>query len=478
MQINRSAIGPAATRAAPRVLGPISFLALSFGCIVGSGWVVVLGDWLKACGPAGVVLGMLGGGTVMLANSGAYAELIARYPVAGGDFAFARRVFGDSTGFFVGWLWTLSLLSVAVFEATALPWLLETLIPAMRGPALYTSLDTPVTADALAIGLIGTLLVATMNYRGARAAAKMQTALSFVFLSLAALIIVLGFALGSSSNLEPLFHGDHAKPWWVGALWIFAIAPFFLNGFQSVAQTVEERTESVTFSRIAASMALALLIGIGFYCLITLAAASAKPWQTLLDRPMVTAAAFADLLPHRALSVLVLTAAALSVVRLWNGMTIWIVRLLQAQARAGFLPAWLGVAHARYGSPSAAILFVAVCTAAGVVLGRGAIIPMVDMASLCLAGNLVVACIAALRSRLIEGGSDAPYVTPGGVATLLYALAGSSGMAVFAFIDPMLRRPGRIPIEWIITGVWAGMGVVFWFVWRPRRQSKIPPRPR
>ncbi len=47
-------------------------------------------------------------------------------------------------------------------------------------------------------------------------------------------------------------------------------------------------------------------------------------------------------------------------------------------------------------------------------------------------------------------------------------------MAVFAFIDPMLRRPGRIPIEWIITGVWVGMGVVFWFVWRPRNQSEIP----
>ena len=46
----------------------------------------------------------------MLANSGAYAELIARYPVAGGEFVFARAVFGDRTGFFVGWLWTLSLI--------------------------------------------------------------------------------------------------------------------------------------------------------------------------------------------------------------------------------------------------------------------------------------------------------------------------------------------------------------------------------
>ena len=54
---------------APGRIGPIRFFALSFGCIVGSGWVVVLGDWLRPCGPAGVVIGMCAGGSVMLANS-------------------------------------------------------------------------------------------------------------------------------------------------------------------------------------------------------------------------------------------------------------------------------------------------------------------------------------------------------------------------------------------------------------------------
>jgi APA family basic amino acid/polyamine antiporter len=341
----------------------VRFFALSFGCIVGSGWVVVLGDWLKACGPAGVVLGMLAGGSVMLANSGAYAELIARYPMAGGEFVFAQKVFGNRTAFLVGWFWTLSLIAVAVFEATALAWLLETLVPAMKGPTLYVSLDTPVTADALGVALIGTMLVAIANYRGGLSAATLQTILSFVFLALAVLIILLGFALGSFSNLEPLVHGDHAKPWWLGALWIFAIAPLFLNGFQSVAQTVEERAENVSFARVAASMVLALLGGMGFYGLVTLAAASAQPWQSLLDRPMVTAAAFANLLPHHVLSVLVLVAAALSVVRVWNGVTIWTARLLMAQARAGFLPAWLGATHKHHGSPTAAVIFVAICTA-------------------------------------------------------------------------------------------------------------------
>lgn len=213
------------------MLGPVRFFALSFGCVVGSGWVVVLGDWLRACGPAGVVLGMLAGGSVMLANGGAYAELIARYPMVGGEFIYAQKVFGDPSAFIVGWLSTLSLIAVAVFEATALPWLLETLLPGLKGPTLYVSLDTPVTADALAIGLIGTVVVAIMNYRGARSAATMQTVLAFMFLALAVLMITLGFALGSRSHLEPLLRADHAKPWWVGALWIFAIAPFSSMAF-------------------------------------------------------------------------------------------------------------------------------------------------------------------------------------------------------------------------------------------------------
>jgi amino acid transporter len=456
---------------AERALGPIRFFALSFGCIVGSGWVVVLGDWLRSCGPLGVVFGMLAGCSVMLANSGAYAELISRFPVAGGEFVFAQRLFGDRAAFFVGWLYALSLIAVVAFEATALPWILETLVPAIKGPTLYTSLDSPVSADSLLIGLSGTTIIAVMNYCGTRKAATLQTALSFAFLVLAVLLVILGFALGSFGNLRPMVLGDHGKPWWVGALWIFATAPLFLNGFQSVAQTVEARAENVTFPRIAASMALALAVSVAFYCLVTLAAASAQPWQTLLDRPMATAAAFGGLTPHHALATLVLVAAALSVARVWNGVSIWAARLLVAQARAGFLPAVFGAVNERDGSPTFSVIFVAICTAAGVALGRGAIIPLVDMASLCLAGNLVLACVAALRART-AAFPETSYRTPGGLGTLGYALVGSAGMALFALIDPLLRRPGHVPVEWVATGAWLCAGILFWNVWRPPSESR------
>jgi len=130
-----------------------------------------------------------------------------------------------------------------------------------------------------------------------------------------------------------------------------------------------------------------------------------------------------------------------------------------AQARAGFLPPTFAAADPRDGSPTFVVIFVALCTAAGVALGRGAIIPLVDMASMCLAGKLVLACLAALRAR---SSLEAPrYRTPGGKITLGYALAGSAVMAGFALLDPLLRGHGRVPVEWIVTGIWIGAGAAF-----------------
>ena len=108
-----------------------------------------------------------------------------------------------------------------------------------------------------------------------------------------------------------------------------------------------------------------------------------------------------------------------------------------------------------------AVIFVAVCNAIGVLLGKGAILPLIDMASLCLAGNLVLACIAALRVRATSGTTPLPYSTPGGVMTIGYALIGSAIMAVFALIDPAIEAPGTIPLEWVVTAVWAALGVAF-----------------
>ena len=45
-----------------RSIGRAGYFSLGFGTIIGSAWIVVLGDWLGAAGPGGAVLGFLAGG--------------------------------------------------------------------------------------------------------------------------------------------------------------------------------------------------------------------------------------------------------------------------------------------------------------------------------------------------------------------------------------------------------------------------------
>ncbi|MBL8266292.1 MAG: hypothetical protein JNL55_07920, partial [Steroidobacter sp.] len=72
-----------------RTIGRFQYFALAFGTIVGSAWVVVLGDWLRVAGPGGASLAFIAGALLMSLLAGVYAELSARMPEAGGEFIFA-----------------------------------------------------------------------------------------------------------------------------------------------------------------------------------------------------------------------------------------------------------------------------------------------------------------------------------------------------------------------------------------------------
>src|SRR5690606_29587526 len=106
---------------------PFQLFALAFGSIIGSSWVVLLGDWFHLAGPAGALIGFAAGGLVMMLISACYAELTARMPEAGGEFVYSLHVFGPKVAFIVGWFFTLCLLAITVFEAIALSWMVQVL---------------------------------------------------------------------------------------------------------------------------------------------------------------------------------------------------------------------------------------------------------------------------------------------------------------------------------------------------------------
>lgn len=69
----------------------------------------------------GSFFGMLAGMLIMLLISKNYAYMMARYPEAGGAYAYCREAFGFDHGFLAAWFLALTYLAVLWANATSLP---------------------------------------------------------------------------------------------------------------------------------------------------------------------------------------------------------------------------------------------------------------------------------------------------------------------------------------------------------------------
>jgi APA family basic amino acid/polyamine antiporter len=445
-----------------RVIRPAGFFALSFGSMVGSGWIILLGEWLRRAAPGGAILALLAGGALMALIGTCYAELAARMPRAGGEFLYALEGLGRAPAFIVGWFITLFLVSLCAFEGTALAWLVTELVPAAQGRPLYHLLGESVSADSLTLGLFGAAAVCLLNVSGVRSSVFFQRLVTYTFIAVMFGLIVAGLVFGTPRNLQPMFSPPDGRSWSTGSFWIFAQCAMLLNGFQSSLYVIEARAPDVSVRAATLSMVLGIVAAAVFYAAVILAASSLVPWRELLSARLPAVAAFDALNSGGLIGRIILCVSIASLAKTWNALVLMASRIILAQARAGMLPAPFARVN-QAGAPANAILLVTVTSIAGMLLGKGALIPIVNMAVICVAMVLVLSLVILLKLRRQQPVSPG-YAVPGGQPTVLLCLAGAVLMAGFAFCQPLLEKPGGIPLEWILMGVWATLGLVFsWF---------------
>ena len=442
-----------------RAIGRSGYFTLAFGAIVGSGWVVILGEWLRAAAPGGIAVGILAGGLVMVLVGLCYGELAARFSSAGGEFLYTLETFGRRAGFLVAWFLTLYSIAVCAFEAIACAWLLRELVPAINVGAAYVVAGTPVGWDALVIGGIGSVAIGSLHYAGARPAITFQNMVTYGFLLVSVVLIACGITRGAIRNLAPLWTTQSNESWVMGSLWVFSTCAFFLNGWQTALHAIEERRDTVSAQSAVLSMVVGIIAAAAFYIAIVGASASAMPWRSLVGQDLPAVVAFRALGMHGILGTLVLVAATVSLTKTWSAMT-WVAsRVIFAQARLGFLPSMLARVDPRSGAPRAAIVLVVVLTGAGVALGRGAILPIVDMVAICLALSIILCIAVLLRRRCIDAETPS-FRVPGGMPVIFIALGGAVAMIGIALLQPLIHNTGRVPLEWILLGAWAVIGLV------------------
>jgi amino acid transporter len=449
-----------------RRLGSFDFFSVAFGSIVGVGWVVVMGSWLRQAGPGGAMLAFLLGGGVMLLIGLCYAELTAAMPVAGGEIAFSYRAFGLGKAALVGWFLALGYVAVSGFEAVAIGRVVAYLVPATDRIPLWTLQGNPVYLPHLVLGVAVSLLLTALNYRGVHLAARLQSALTLFLVAAGAIFVVAALARGTAAHFAPPFSGTPLA----GTLAVFITTPLWFVGFDIIPQAAEEALPGFPRRRLGTLILVAIAAATIFYLGVILAVALLEPWTVLTEQPLPTAAAFRMAFASPLLGDLVLVAGLVGLLTSWNGFFLAAARVLFGLGRARVIPAPFGQPHPRYGTPHRAVLLVGGVTALAPLLGHRNLTYLVDVSSVCIAAAFLGVCLSmrALRRRAPE--MPRPYRVRSGETV---AVLGAAGAAVIVAALAVPGSPVALawPVEWAILGGWLLLGLVLWRAAAPRRAA-------
>lgn len=447
-----------------KTVGARQFFTLSFGTIIGVGWVIYLGLWLDASGPLGAIIGF-GAGTLLIALIGlCYAEMAALFPVSGGEVAYTYANYGLFVSFLTGWLLAFIYTSVTSWEAISLGLIAENLIPGIQGRVLYEFAGEPVYLGGLLLGLLVMAFFVVLNYRGVKWATMVQEYMMYVFFLVCIVFISAAIILGDVANLQPAFRRSETGSIWPAILATFITAPYFLAGFDTIPQVMEERSPN-TPVKLAALMIVIGVVAAGvFYCVVIFASSMIMPWEQLLEMgELPAAAAFEAALGSKFLGKLIVFAALIGILTTWNAVLIAASRVFFALSRAWMIPPLFSRVHPKFGSPTSAVLLVAFIGGAGVFLGRGGIGPIVNMATMGFAIVFSLVCIGTIRLRVTRPDANRPYRVPGGMIVIGLATLGALAFLFLTIRDLWVNSVG-FPLEWIILLSGLAVGLIFWFV--------------
>jgi amino acid transporter len=443
-----------------KTLTTVEYFTFSFGSMVGVGWVVLIDDWLSRGGPAGAMLAFAIGGALLMPVALTYGRLVRRIPDAGAEIAYAEGVLPPTLAFAAGWSMVLAYAIVCPWEAVAVGNVLGRALPQINVLPLYEIAGRTVYAPRLIAGLLLTGVIAHINYRGIAPSARFQNLTTFSLLGLFGVFLITALVSGSRSNLPPAFARQGAGGAWLSILLVLQVVPYFMTGFESVAKASEEARPGFDPRNFARAITWAITVGAAFYVLIIAAVSFVYPWQAIVSGSLGTEAAFERALGSRLMAQLVLFAAFLSLLKIFNGNFVAATRLMLAVGRRNLVHPSLGRVHETHGTPTVAIILLGTLTALASCLGDAVLVPITEVGSLAVGIGWLSACVAFLARTHNEPGL--PRVMAG-VGALV------SAAIVLMKIAPQV--PGSFGVvEWIAFVAWMSLGAGFWLA---RRRSRL-----
>ena len=443
----------------------IDFFCIGFGAIVGVGWAVSINNWMSGSGgpiPAG--LGYIAALIMMVPIALCYCELVPALPVAGGGMAFAFRAFNDKVAVISGWAAFGGFVSIIPWEAIQITDVLGYLIPGLTdGEPLYYVAGTGIHLTTIIIGVICSFLLFALNMRGLAAAATVQKVLCFILVGAAIIGAVAALIGGDAKNWQPIY--DVSDPTIYGAASMFggimailASAPFFLAGFETIPQGVEDAGGDIT--NVGKTVVLSVCLACVFYAILLFCFGYGWPWQEFAHMANPSASTmFLNLYPGAVGEVLywLITLGAIAgLFTTWNGFFMSSAMLLMGMSRGLLMPKIFAKQN-KNGIPVPGLIVCLGLSLIGPFLGAGLIgdITSFSGAAFVLSWALTSYSLAFLRKK--EPNLERPYKVPGGAAMGWFAGIVSTVVFILLFIpaSPMYMKSTAciMFVGWMIIGL-------------------------
>jgi amino acid transporter len=323
------------------------------GDILGGGIYALVGEVGDKVGGA-FWTAFLAAGIVAAFTAASYAELVSKYPRAGGAALFVHKAF------------KLPLLTFLIAFAVVCSGVASaaTLATAFGGDYLSEFVDLP----TVLVGLVVIGLLSLINLRGIKESVSFNLGCTAIELGGLLLVVAIGaaFLLDGGGDAGRAFEFKEGDAPLLLVISGASLAFYALIGFEDSVNVAEEtRDAPATFP---GTLFLGLGIAGSVYLVVTVIASMAVPTDTLAgsDGPLL------EVVQLGPLAVDTKVFSAIALFALVNGALINMVmasRLIYGMAEERVLPRWFGGVHPSFRTPWAGILFAGALAAVLVVIG-------------------------------------------------------------------------------------------------------------
>jgi len=427
-----------------RAITPKLLLLFIVGDILGGGIYALVGEVGAETGGAIWAAFMLAL-VAALFTAGSYAELVTKYPHAGGAALFVQRAVRNR---FFSFLVAFAVVLSGVTSASALA-------RAFGGDYLSAFMDVDVKVAAIAL----LAAIALVNFRGISESVKLNVGFTVVELcGLILIVLIAAVALGQGdADVGRAFEFKEGTSIFAASLAGAALAFYALIGFEDSVNVAEETQNPVrVYPR---ALFGGLLVAGVIYFLVTVGASMVVPTGDLADSdgPLLEVVKQGPLgVPEKLFSAIGLLALA-------NGALINMImasRLLYGMSKEHVVPAPLGIVHPGRRTPWIAILFTSAIAVALVITADLEKLADTTVALLVVVFAIVHISVLVLRREEVDHDH---FVVPSIVPVIGVGIS----LALLTQIE------GKV---WLRVGVLLAVGVALWVVnWLVVRRSEDSP---